>query len=270
MNYDNKIAVLIDGDNAESALIEQILTEAGKNGRTTIRRIYADWTDNRMSKWKNHLNKYAIKPEQKFAYAYGKNSTDTALIIDAMDILHSKVVDGFCIVSSDSDYTGLAHRIREHGLIVMGIGKGHTPEAFVKACDSFTYTEIFKTEVVKKEKNNLDPKEDSEIIVLNTQKESEINVVEKIDLNLIGSLKKSGVKSINLSDIEAAFNMIVDVNTGLAFLSRFSEALRRIDPTFDNRNFGYSSFRKFCESLSPNYITVLHEDNVTISLKKKE
>lgn len=149
MNVSNKIAVLIDGDNAESALIEQILAEAGKNGRVTIKRIYADWTENRMSKWKEQLNKHAIRPMQKFAYAYGKNSTDTALIIDAMDILHSELVDGFCIVSSDSDYTGLAHRIREQGLFVMGIGKGHTPEAFVKSCESFTYTEILKPQEIK-------------------------------------------------------------------------------------------------------------------------
>jgi len=270
MNGSNKIAVLIDGDNAESALIEQILAEAGKNGRVTIKRIYADWTENRMGKWKEQLNKHAIRPMQKFAYAYGKNSTDTALIIDAMDILHSELVDGFCIVSSDSDYTGLAHRIREQGLFVMGIGKGHTPEAFVKSCESFTYTEILKPQENKEEKKASDETDKSEHIKVNAPKLPGIKVVGKIDLNLIGSLKKSGVKSINLNDIDAAFNMVVDINTGLALLSRFSEALRRIDPTFDHRNFGCSSFRKFCESLAPNYITVLHDDNVTISLKRKE
>jgi len=249
-------------------LIEQILAEAGKNGRVTIKRIYTDWTENRMSKWKEQLNKHAIRPMQKFAYAYGKNSTDTALIIDAMDILHSELVDGFCIVSSDSDFTGLAHRIREQGLFVMGIGKGHTPEAFVKSCESFTYTEILKPQENKEEKKSSDETDKNEHIKVNAPKLPGIKVVGKIDLNLIGSLKKSGVKSIKLNDIDSAFNMVVDVNTGLALLSRFSEALRKLDPTFDHRNFGFNSFRKFCEALPKPYKTVLHEDGQTISLKK--
>lgn len=270
MNDTSKIAILIDGDNAESSLIEQILSEAGKNGRVTIKRIYADWTENRMGKWKEQLNKHAIRPMQKFAYAYGKNSTDTALIIDAMDILHSELVDGFCIVSSDSDYTGLAHRIREQGFFVMGIGQSHTPEAFVKACESFTYTEILKPQENKEAKKQSDEINNYGYIKVNSPKLPGVKVVGKIDLKLIGSLKNSGVKPIKVNDIDAAFNMVVDINTGLALLSRFSEALRRIDPTFDHRNFGCSSFRKFCESLVPNYITVLHDDNVTISLKRKE
>src|SRR4051812_13064293 len=142
LSTDNKIAVLIDGDNAESTLVEQILNEASKYGRVTIKRIYADFTTQQMNAWKEQLNVFAIRPIQKFAYTRGKNSTDSALIIDAMDVLHAKLVDGFCIVSSDSDYTGIAHRIREEGLFVMGIGKSHTPEAFVKACENFTFTEI--------------------------------------------------------------------------------------------------------------------------------
>src|SRR5258708_7105079 len=143
MNPSNfKMAVLIDGDNAESELIDHILNEVAKFGKVTIKRIYADWTLPQMNRWKAQLNKYAIRPIQKFSYTTGKNSTDTALIIDVMDIMHHKLADGFCIVSSDSDYTGIAHRIREEGLFVMGIGKSHTPEAFVKACESFTYTEI--------------------------------------------------------------------------------------------------------------------------------
>src|ERR1017187_7432092 len=137
-----KMAILIDGDNAEASIIEQMLNETSKFGRVTIKRIYADWTTQHMNSWKNQLNKFAIKPMHKFSYTKGKNSTDSALIIDAMDIMHSKLVDGFCIVSSDSDYTGIANRLREEGLFVMGMGKSHTPEAFVKACENFIYTEI--------------------------------------------------------------------------------------------------------------------------------
>jgi uncharacterized LabA/DUF88 family protein len=278
----NKIAILIDGDNAESGLIEQYISEAGRFGRVTVKRIYADWTDNRMKSWKEQLNKFAIRPIQKFAYTTAKNSTDTALIIDAMDLLHSKLIDGICIVSSDSDYTGLAHRIREEGLFIMGIGKSHTPEAFVKSCEIFTFSEILepleiketrgaaKKVVVKKETKSVlkngqknGPKNESKKSKLPEPKE-----VKKIDLNLIGSLKKSGIKSVDLKQIERAFQMVADLDTGQALLSRFSDALRKVDPTFDHRNFGYSSLKKFCDALKPNYQTVLHEDGQTISIKK--
>ncbi len=136
-----KIALLIDGDNAQPSLIGQILTEAGKYGLVTIRRIYGDWTTVNMSGWKTALHDSAIQPIQQFRYTIGKNATDSAMIIDAMDILHGHLVDGFCIVSSDSDYTRLATRIREMGFFVMGIGKRSTPKAFVNGCNIFIYTE---------------------------------------------------------------------------------------------------------------------------------
>ncbi|MGB9907834.1 MAG: NYN domain-containing protein, partial [Candidatus Saccharicenans sp.] len=122
-----KIALLIDGDNAQPSLIGDILAEVGKYGLITIRRIYGDWTTVNMAGWKKALHENAIQPVQQFRYTVGKNATDSALIIDAMDILHSRLVDGFCIVSSDSDYTRLATRIREAGFFVMGIGKRSTP-----------------------------------------------------------------------------------------------------------------------------------------------
>lgn len=135
------IAVLIDGDNAQASLIKELIAEVSKYGKATIRRIYGDWTSPQMNSWKDILNEYSINPIQKFSYTSGKNSTDSSLIIDAMDILHGKSVDGFCIVSSDSDYTGLAKRIREEGLFVMGIGRKITPIAFVNSCEIFTFTE---------------------------------------------------------------------------------------------------------------------------------
>src|SRR5690606_14230594 len=137
----NKIAMLIDGDNAQASLLPQMLVEAGRHGQVTVRRIYGDWTTNSMNSWKDILNFHAFQPIQQFRYSVGKNATDSAMIIDAMDILHSNVVDGFCLVSSDSDYTRLATRIRETGIFVMGIGKKNTPKAFVNACDVFVYTE---------------------------------------------------------------------------------------------------------------------------------
>src|SRR5690242_20062726 len=137
----SKIAMLIDGDNAQAGLLAQMLVEAGRQGQVTLRRIYGDWTTANMNSWKDTLNFHAFQPIQQFRYTIGKNATDSAMIIDAMDILHSGVVDGFCLVSSDSDYTRLATRIRETGIFVMGIGEKKTPKAFVNACDLFVYTE---------------------------------------------------------------------------------------------------------------------------------
>jgi len=135
------IAVLIDGDNAQPSLLDEILAEISKYGRTTIRRIYGDWTSPNMNGWKDVLQENAIQPIQQFRHTVGKNATDSAMIIEAMDILHSGVADGFCVVSSDSDYTRLATRIREKGLFVMGIGRQATAKAFRNACDVFVFTE---------------------------------------------------------------------------------------------------------------------------------
>jgi hypothetical protein len=136
-----KIAMLIDGDNAQATLLSQMLVEAARYGQVTVRRIYGDWTTTSMNSWKETLNFHAFQPIQQFRYTIGKNATDSAMIIDAMDVLHSSVVDAFCLVSSDSDYTRLATRIRETGIFVMGIGEKKTPKPFVNACDVFVYTE---------------------------------------------------------------------------------------------------------------------------------
>jgi uncharacterized LabA/DUF88 family protein len=235
MTPEIKLALLIDGDNAEASLINNIINETSKFGRITVKRIYADWTSNRMNKWKEELNKFAIRPIQKFSYTTGKNSTDSAMIIDAMDLLHSKIVDGFCIVSSDSDYTGIAHRIREEGMFVMGIGKSNTPEALVMACENFIYTDILKADGAE----NTTP-------------------------------AASKVK-VNFKQIDAAFDMAADEANGMALLSKLPIAIRKIDPTFDPRNYGSTSFRKFCETiLKDKYEIVKHNDNMTLSLKRKE
>ena len=134
------IALMIDGDNAQPSLIAGVLAEAAKHGTITVRRIYGDWTTPQMSGWKKALHSDAIQPQQQFRYTTGKNATDSALIIDAMDLLHSGVVGGFCIVSSDSDFTRLATRIREEGLFVMGVGKPETPKSFINACEVFVST----------------------------------------------------------------------------------------------------------------------------------
>lgn len=137
-----KLAVLIDADNPSAAIAKDLLAEVATLGTATVKRAYGDWTTTNLTGWKDKLHEMAIQPIQQFRYTTGKNSTDSALIIDAMDLLHSRQLDGFCLVSSDSDFTRLATRIREAGLVVYGFGARHTPQPFVAACDKFIYTEI--------------------------------------------------------------------------------------------------------------------------------
>ena len=156
-----KFAVLIDGDNAQATLLPQILAEVSKSGLITIKRIYGDWTTATMNQWKGSLHNYAIQPIQQFRNTVGKNATDSAMIIDAMDLLHDNDLRGFCIVSSDSDYTRLATRIREDGLFVIGVGEKKTPEAFVNACNQFIYSEnLMETQEPRKRTRRRKKKEE--------------------------------------------------------------------------------------------------------------
>lgn len=232
------IAILIDGDNAQAKLIKETIEEVSKYGKVTIRRIYGDWTIPQMNSWKDILNQYSISPIQKFSYTTGKNSTDSSLIIDAMDILHSKSVEGFCIVSSDSDYTGLAKRIREEGLFVMGIGKKITPISFVNSCEVFTFSEnlIQETEIF----------EDIKTI---PKKESKIKVSEVV-------LPK---QRIDISIIDKAFDISINDNEE-AFISKVGLSLRKIDPSFDPRTFGFKTLTQLFENIEK-YEVIKNEVN---------
>lgn len=222
---DNKlnIAVLIDGDNAQPKLMKEIIEEVSKYGKATIRRIYGDWTSPQMNGWKAIINQHSISPIQKFSYTTGKNSTDGSLIIDAMDILHGHNTEGFCIVSSDSDYTGLAKRIREEGLFVMGIGEKKTPEAFVKSCEIFTFTEnitIIESEPrVKRAKS--------------TKKTTVVNKVIKTKSNT--KLSKE-----DAATIDKAFDISTN-DEEKAHISTLGLNIRKIDPSFDPRSYGFKS-----------------------------
>lgn len=141
-----RLAVLIDADNAQPSVIEGLMAEVAKYGVASVKRIYGDFTSNRLSQWKQALLEHSIEPRQQFAYTTGKNATDSSLIIDAMDLMYTRRFDGFCLVSSDSDFTRLAQRLREEGLTVYGFGERKTPNAFVKACDKFVYTEVLRAE----------------------------------------------------------------------------------------------------------------------------
>jgi pyruvate/2-oxoglutarate dehydrogenase complex dihydrolipoamide acyltransferase (E2) component len=141
-----RLAVLIDADNAQASVIEGLLAETAKFGVASVRRIYGDFTSPNLRPWKALLLKHSIQPVQQFAYTSGKNATDSSLIIDAMDLMHTGRFDGFCLVSSDSDFTRLAQRLRESGLTVYGFGERKTPDPFVQACDKFIYTELLRAE----------------------------------------------------------------------------------------------------------------------------
>lgn len=164
-----KLAVLIDADNAQAAIIEDLLAEIAKYGTASVKRIYGDWTSPYLKSWKEFLLKYSIQPIQQFGYTQGKNATDSALIIDAMDLLYTGEFDGFCLISSDSDFTKLAARIRESGLVVYGFGERKTPEAFVSACDKFVFTEVLRDEEEQqtiRKKSTRQLKQDTQLVNL--------------------------------------------------------------------------------------------------------
>ena len=240
-----KIALLVDGDNAQSKMIELILEEASKYGKVTIRRVYGDWTTQHMNHWKGLLNEMAFNPIQKFSYTTGKNSTDSALIIDAMDILHAKLVDGFCIASSDSDYTGLAKRIRESGIFVMGVGEKKTPEAFVKSCEIFTYVENL---VPKPEVSETPSKPTKTTAKKSTSKEKEKE-------------KEKEKPSLSLKLINKAYDMSIN-ESNEAYISTLGINLRKMDPSFDVRTYGCKTLTQFFSKL-PGFDVV---DNVVNGL----
>lgn len=212
------MAVLIDGDNIPSAHVKEMMGEITKYGNPTIKRIYGDWTRPGLNKWKNLLLENAITPIQQYGYTTGKNATDSAMIIDAMDILYSGKVDGFCLVSSDSDFTRLATRLREAGMQVIGIGEKKTPNPFIVACDKFIYIEILKK--IKKEKT-----ETKEI------QEQELDKITDKEIMLISS-------TINdLSDEE-----------GWAFLGDVGSLLQKKQPNFDSRNYGFEKLTPLIKS----------------------
>ena len=213
------MAVLIDGDNIPSAHVKEMMEEIAKYGNPTIKRIYGDWTRPGLSKWKNLLLENAITPIQQYGYTKGKNATDSAMIIDAMDVLYSGKVNGFCLVSSDSDFTRLATRLREAGMQVIGIGEKKTPNPFIVACDKFIYIEILKKSTEKKVENK-------------EVEESSIDKITKKDIKLISS-------TINdLSD-----------DDGWAFLGDVGSLLLKKQPNFDSRNFGYEKLTPLIKSI---------------------
>ena len=220
MIKDIKLAVLIDGDNIASKYIKEMMAEITKYGTPTIKRIYGDWTNPHLGKWKSILLENAITPIQQYGYTTGKNATDSAMIIDAMDILYSEKVNGFCLVSSDSDFTKLATRLREAGLVVYGIGEKKTPNPFIVACDKFIYLEI------------LDKEEDVD--------------------NGKGKHKKENIDKITPKVIRFLRNSVEDAadEDGWAFMGDVGSLILKKQPNFDSRNFGFEKLTPLFKSLN--------------------
>ena len=214
------LAMLIDGDNASPNKIKAVLVEAAKYGTVRIRHIFADWTNQQMASWKAKIHENAIIPMQQFSYTKGKNSTDGALIIDAMKILHSGQVSGFCIVSSDSDFTGLAIQLREQGMFVMGVGKECTPKSFISACDVFTKTEHLSTEQDSADEKN----ETLTATEQSSDRQSKSDWIEIVK------------EAVTISSQEDEWALLSDVGNNL----------RKINPAFDPRQYG---FKKMLEML---------------------
>ena len=235
---DYKMAVLIDGDNAQASLLNKMLAEIAKHGSVTIRRIYGDWTTQNMHSWKDALHLHAVQPIQQFRYTVGKNATDSALIIDAMDIMHRRLVEGFCIVSSDSDYTRLATRIREEGFFVMGIGQKKTPKSFVNACDLFIYTENLAPQAREQAAPGAGPRPRPR---------------RQPQGRAAGRRKQPQPQSLYAGSdpmplLREAYEMVVQEN-GWANLGPMGKALLQLDPGFDPRSFGQRQLSSLIKSL---------------------
>lgn len=232
----DKLAVLIDADNTSTKIMESLLREVTKFGTAYVKRVYGDWTNPQMNTWKKILNEFALLPIQQFAYTSGKNSTDTALIIDAMDLLYTEKFDGFCIVSSDSDFTRLVNRIRQNGLVVYGFGKGTTPRAFISACDRFICTDLLD--------NDNYPKEITENIVINTEQNND--------------WKKDDKLSKLLKD---AFDLAIQDESKTVNLGFLNQQLLKLDSSFDPRAYNY---KKLGELLKSTDLFVVDGNNVSL------
>lgn len=229
----DNLAILIDADNAQASPIQELLDEVSRYGTANVKRAYGDWSTPHLKKWKEELHTHAIKPVQQFSYTKGKNATDSALIIDAMDLLHTGDLNGFCLVSSDSDFTPLATRLRESGLVVYGFGERKTPQPFVAACDKFIYTDILKPSKTK------------------------------------DSNKKPRVPSPKKKLIEAVDKAAGD--DGWANLGTVGSMLVKNDPSFDSRSYGFRKLIELVKSQS--YLELRKEKpqsgGATISVRLK-
>nr|WP_287911772.1 NYN domain-containing protein [Acinetobacter sp.] len=232
MENTKKFAVLIDADNSSVNSISSVLEEVAKYGIASVKRVYGDWSSESLKKWREVLLPHAITPVQQFAYTSGKDATDMILIIDAMDLLYGGALDGFCIVSSDSDFTPLASRIRESGLVVYGFGRKKTPEPFKKACDKFISIENLITDEKEEEKQSIGNKNGEEVKKASSNDKEEKSPIDKATLNLIYKAVKDN------SD-----------ENGWTYLGAVGTYLSTVKPDFDTREYGYNKLSGLIKAL---------------------
>lgn len=233
-----RLAVLIDADNAQATVIEGLLAEIAKFGEATVKRIYGDFTAPTSASWKKVLQKHAIKPVQQFAYTTGKNATDSTLIIDAMDLLYTRKFDGFCLVTSDSDFTGLAMRLREEGLTVLGFGEQKTPDAFKNACHKFIFTEVLRPSAQIESTVSLPEN-------VNQQKASASPVISESP-----KLQPVFPKEFVLDALEQSSD-----DSGWAHLGTFGSYLNKLKSDFDSRTYGYKKLSDLVKAMTDIFVT---------------
>lgn len=251
-----KLAVLIDADNAQPAITPALLAEISRFGVACVRRIYGDWTRPELSGWKDLLHAHSLLPIQQFQYTNGKNSTDCALIIDAMDLMHTGRFDGFCLVSSDSDFTRLAARLREEGLVVYGFGEQKTPEAFVKACTRFIYTELLRPEALRPtvptaaaaSAVKAPPKPAATSVPSPPPKPQQKSTAGSAKATPPGTIKQKQ-KPVPVGLIELAVEATSDDN-GWAMLSSVASNILQMQPQFDSRMYGHAKFGNLVRAFS--------------------
>lgn len=238
---ETRLAVLIDADNVSASYIRPMIEELARYGNPTIKRIYGDWTKPNLGSWKNVLLDYAFQPIQQFGYTTGKNATDSAMIIDAMDILYSEKVSGFCLVSSDSDFTRLATRLREAGKIVYGIGERKTPTPFIAACDRFIYLEIL----------GVNPVELEQVRETQDAVQKPVPSEDRSAKNPAASSISKPVAPIDKQTIALITSSITDLadDKGWAFLGAVGNLVLKKKPSFDSRNFGFAKLSHMIRSI---------------------
>ena len=241
-----RLAVLIDADNAQAAVIEELLAEVARYGEATVRRIYGDFTAPTSASWKKVLQRNAIKPVQQFAYSTGKNSTDSTLIIDAMDLLYTGNFDGFCLVTSDSDFTGLAMRLREEGLTVFGFGERKTPEAFRNACHRFVFVEVLRAGGGPTAPDPAESPEPAEPV----DGSSSPATVEPPPASGEPGRRAKLPKRFVLSALEQSVD-----DEGWAHLGTFGNYLNKLRPDFDPRLYGYRKLSDLVRNRTDLFVT---------------
>ena len=285
MANEHRFAVLIDADNISDKYIKFILDEISYEGVATYKRIYGDWTKPALAPWKNVLLEYSIAPIQQYGYTTGKNATDAAMIIDAMDILYSGNVDGFCLVTSDSDFTRLAARLRESGMDVVGMGERKTPKPFVVACNKFKYLDILaKQDAANRQAEGKQKKEDFKERIIKSKAE-QVKKKDKLVIPIPEGFDEPDEAEIKedadlkqemtpLATIEQAVQMIIRENSGeddWVFIGDIGNMLLKRYPDFDVRNFGYQKLTPFIRSMSQFEVrTEKHGSSMLVFVKEKE